>query len=160
MRNDDASGREDFLTKLRKQIGEAAALRLAVHFGGQNVYVPTVKRLKPDHRFVQVLGDTAAAELCRHWGGNYLNVPNTARIHAQALRMARSGKSTAEIGLKLQRTPRHVKAILAELRAEGYVLPSAAQRRAKPVPAARAGRRKPVQLDLLFDTNKTVAREK
>lgn len=147
----EADEREDFLARLSKRIGRPSALRLAEHFGGRNLYVPTVKRLRPTHEIAQVIGMEAARELSYHWGGNYLSVPTTARTRATVLRLARRGKSVAAIAEAVHRTPRQVKALLADLRGAGYLVRSASSRQ----PTRPAKRQAPPaqQLDLLFDTS-------
>lgn len=61
----------DQLVELGETIGAAAALRLAIAYGGVYFRVP----LKPSARIVNLIGPEAAAALCNHYGAHRLQLP-------------------------------------------------------------------------------------
>lgn len=56
-------------------LGETAALRLAYHFGGVEIYVPDPPHLVPGHPLVETLGQDLALALYRLFGRGRLMVP-------------------------------------------------------------------------------------
>ena len=89
------------LAEAERLAGRGAAIKLALHHGGQEVYFPTEKSLAGgrDHPLFHTLGAGVAFKLCRRLGGNAIYVPRARR--ACAIYLARQGASPAEIACRL-----------------------------------------------------------
>jgi len=86
-----------FLAAVADVAGDDAALKVALTFGGRDLYLPTPAWLReqPEHVLGGVLPDGAFAELVRRHGGMNAYVPMARRALAQ--RLALRGESTAVI---------------------------------------------------------------
>lgn len=85
------------------------------------LYVPTLARLTPDHRLVQILGWHDAAKLCQAFGGEILQPANCAQLY-RSFRDKSIYRLVTEQGLKLSEvaemfnmTERHVRNVLREI---------------------------------------------
>lgn len=82
------------------------------------LYVP--KRLKPNHRLVQILGWERANELVRGFGGEILQPANCQEVYrrwrdSEARRMAAEGMSAAELADILAVSERHIRNLTREI---------------------------------------------
>jgi len=101
------------LLDLAELIGDAAALRLAEVYGGQDsLYVP--KRPRHDHSMANVLGPDAFDTLCWHYGGERIDVPRNANAETTKTRILQMDDGTAsrnEIARRLGCTARYVRMV-------------------------------------------------
>lgn len=89
------------LADVERLAGRAAAVNLALHHGGREVYFPAEKSLAGgrEHPLFYTLGRGAVLKLCGRFGGNAIYVPRARR--ACAIYLARQGASPAEIAARL-----------------------------------------------------------
>lgn len=107
----------DLLDRIAELIGEEAALRLSVQFGGLQLYIPTTSRLKEAAELVRTIGDVAARTLARQFGGTTMMVPIGRRAHI--LQLAKRGEKRHEIASLVGCTERYVYKVLNEYREAG-----------------------------------------
>ena len=85
------------------------------------LYVPTLSRLKPDHRLVQIIGWCDAVKLCQAFGGEILQPANCAQLYRvfrdlSIYRMvAHDGMTLAEVAELFEMTERHVRNVMREI---------------------------------------------
>jgi hypothetical protein len=89
-----------FTADLMAILGEEAFLRLAEHFGGTRLYVPTTMR--EDSEIVKAIGMDAARRLASMFAPTAIRVPLARR--ERALRLRRQGLSNARIARVLGMT--------------------------------------------------------
>lgn len=82
------------------------------------LYVP--KRLKPNHRLVQILGEAQAAKLVEGFGGEILQPANCQEVYrrwrdSEARRMASDGMAPADIAEIMNVTARHIRNLTREI---------------------------------------------
>lgn len=83
------------------------------------MYVPTERRLKPDHILVRLLGWNDAVKLCRHFGGEILQPGNCQEIYRRfrdrhIVRMVADGIPAKMVAEWMQVTDRHVRGLVRE----------------------------------------------
>ncbi|GGN45594.1 hypothetical protein GCM10011349_11860 [Novosphingobium indicum] len=86
------------------------------------LYVP--KRLKPNHRLVQILGEAQAAKLIEGFGGEILQPANCQEVYrrwrdSEARRMASDGMAPADIAEIMNVTARHIRNLTREVNSRG-----------------------------------------
>lgn len=96
-------------------IGEEAALRLSVRFGGRRLYIPK----EPTGELVQLIGQKAAELLSRRFGGVHFEMPLERGKRERIIHLSRRGKTVREIAELVGCTERHVKYVRAEARERG-----------------------------------------
>lgn len=84
------------------------------------LYVPTVRRLTPDHLLVRILGYPMAERLCRHFGGDILQPPMCDDIYrpfrnAGIRRVVSEGVPVAMVAEWFGMTDRQVRNIVREI---------------------------------------------
>lgn len=84
------------------------------------LYVPTVRRLAPDHSLVAILGWNDAEKLCRHFGGEILQPANCIEIYRpfrdrNISRMASEGVPLKLVAAWFDVTDRHVRTVRREI---------------------------------------------
>lgn len=84
------------------------------------MYVPTLRRLTPDHNLVAILGWNDAEKLCRHFGGEILNPANCQEIYRpfrdrSIARMVADGMPPKLVAEWFNVTDRHVRAVRREI---------------------------------------------
>ena len=89
------------LEEVERLAGREAAINLALHHGGREVYFPAEKSIDSgrDHLLFHTLGAAVVPKLCRRFGGNAIYVPRARR--ACAIHLARQGASPTEIACRL-----------------------------------------------------------
>lgn len=65
----------EVLALVARRCSETAALRLAYHFGGMEIYIPDRRRLVPGHPLVETLGADLAGALHEIFGRGALAIP-------------------------------------------------------------------------------------
>lgn len=98
-------------------IGEEAAIRLSVRFGGRALYIP--HRPAPDSPLVEAVGEVAALKLARRFGGIYHVVPLSVGKRARVIELRRRDWTVRRIAEELGCTERYVYYVLADHRAGG-----------------------------------------
>lgn len=83
------------------------------------VYVPTLKRLKPDHILVQILGWQEATKMCRAFGGEVLQPGNCREIYrrfrdASIVQMRKAGVPVGVIAEWMDITPQAVRSLASK----------------------------------------------
>lgn len=83
------------------------------------VYVPTLKRLKPDHMLVKILGWNDAAKICHAFGGEVLQPGNCRDLYRKfrdesVLRMRLQGVPVSVIADWMGITQQHVRGLLTK----------------------------------------------
>lgn len=68
-------GLPGILGDIARVCGDAVAVRFAAAFGDSDFHVPTLARLRPDHRLVHAVGRRAARVIAGRWGGDTYTVP-------------------------------------------------------------------------------------
>jgi len=101
------------------RIGFEAAMALAEHYGGVQLYVPTVEHLTPDHPIARTIGMEAAAHLAEHAGGQRYLIPMAVKTFDRLLDCAiledlESGLSVRDVALKRRVHERRVYRIKAK----------------------------------------------
>lgn len=89
------------------------------------LYVPTAKRLTPDHNLVAILGWNAAEKLCRHFGGEILQPGNCRDIYRafrdkSIARLVSEGNSKKTVAEWFGVTDRHVRSVTKEIPQEVF----------------------------------------
>lgn len=89
------------------------------------LYVPTERRLKPDHLLVRVLGWNDAVKLCRYFGGEILQPGNCNEIYRpfrdkHIARLVREGVPARMVAEWFGVTDRHVRGVVREIPQEEY----------------------------------------
>jgi hypothetical protein len=109
------------LAQWAEVVGEEAALRLSMHFGGRQLHIP--RHPRPGSELVQVIGGVAAAALGARFGaGNYV-VPLEAGKRAKIVYLRTIQKMTAAAtATEAGCTERYVYKVCAEYREAGGVL--------------------------------------
>lgn len=127
----------DTLQRITETVGEDAALRLAMEYGGLQLYVP----LHPpaDSPLIQLIGEPAARALAKRWGGCMLIMPLNAGRRARIIELRRAGTAVHAIASQLGCTERHVYAVIAAYKQTGGVLPPSRKRKKK---KGRRGRKR------------------
>lgn len=104
---------DDALAELIGVIGEAAALTLAMRFGGTRLYVP--RAIGDNHPICIALGRETADQLATWAGGGAIDVPKQAarRARVRALR-SRGTLTINQIALETAYSERHVYRLLSD----------------------------------------------
>lgn len=84
------------------------------------LYVPTLRRLNPDHALVAILGWNDAERLCRCFGGEILQPANCAEIYrpfrdSNISRLAAQGVPLKLVAEWFNVTDRHVRTVRREI---------------------------------------------
>lgn len=126
----------DTLQSIAEIVGDEAALRLAMEYGGLQLYVP----LRPpvDSPLVKLIGEPAARALAKRWGGCTVILPLNAGRRARIIELRKGGRAVHEIASLVGCTERHVYAVLASYKHSGGVLPPARAKKRK----GRRGRKR------------------
>jgi DNA-binding NarL/FixJ family response regulator len=108
------------------QIGLAAALRLAMDFGGRPLYIPK-NEPGDDHPIVRAIGRPAALQLTRMFGSETIEIPlgpNThdAQLSAKIRTRLAAGQSESKIARALRIHIRTVRRHRARLKVEAPTL--------------------------------------
>jgi Mor family transcriptional regulator len=129
MSNLTAAAFHGVLAQVAELTSAEVAVKMARHWGGQNLYIPRAARLSRDHILVAVCGPGYARRICDALGGERYQVP--AEIHLlralDARALADAGTSYGEIARKIGVTRRHVGELL-----RGYERGSAPPPRSQP----------------------------
>jgi hypothetical protein len=101
--------------ELREVVGERAAVRLSVVFGGTRLYIPV--RADPGGWLAQAIGIDAANALCRAFNREQIDIPlgpgKLTRQREKIVAMRSRGMSERAIALDLDMTERQVRYILS-----------------------------------------------
>jgi hypothetical protein len=98
-------------------IGEEAAVRLSVRYGGRRLYVPIDP--PPGGDLAQLIGVKAAYLLARRFGGVSFEMPLERGKRERIIHLSNRGKTVREIAEIVGCTERHVKYVRAEHRVHG-----------------------------------------
>lgn len=105
------------LAAFAREIGEEAAIKLSVHYGGRQCYVP--RRPHADSDLVRLIGMEATKKLGKRYGGISHTIPLRAGKRARVIEMLRQGLTRRDIAEVMGCTERHVYYVQAELLAAG-----------------------------------------
>lgn len=75
----DSAALPGVLAEIEEVAGREAALRLALEFGGESVYVPRPEHLGAGHPVSLAIGEAAARNICERFAGDCLHVPMARR---------------------------------------------------------------------------------
>lgn len=108
----------DTLSEFAAVIGEDAALRLAVAFGGRQLYIP--KNAPAGSELVEAIGESAATKLAQRWGGVHFAMPLERGKRARIVELSNADElSVGEIARLVGCTERHVYQVRREYQAHG-----------------------------------------
>ena len=108
------------LELLAEVIGESAAVRLSVRYGGRRLYIP--KEPAPAGDFVGAIGYKNALLLAARYGGTHMEMPLERGKRERIVMFSKRGLTVSAIAEVVGCTERHVKQVRAEYRANGNQL--------------------------------------
>jgi hypothetical protein len=112
----DRRGWPSTLVEVADIIGDEAAMRLVLRFGGVKVYVPT-RDPQPSHPLVGAIGMDASLALINAKAGSQIEVPTMALMRSKKAAIAASSTGTRATALEHGVTERYVRKVQAELEA-------------------------------------------
>lgn len=104
------------LGEIAEVAGEAAAVKIALRWGGQHFYFPrarTIGLLPETHAFVNEVGRRAARALAKHYDGEVVYIPRARKKMAAVL--LKRGNHPSEVARQLGVTHRSVERYAASL---------------------------------------------
>lgn len=107
------------------------------------LYVPTVKRLTPDHNLVRILGFKTAERLCKHFGGEILQPGNCRDVYRpfrdrSIARMVQEGIPPKLVAEWFEVSDRHVRNVMREILQEDFSPANDNNTASKPTKKTRA----------------------